>query len=77
MGTECPKFVLCIEKVRKWLVLHHVEVQQYLCEKNLDWAPSRDWWVFTYTMNALAHETNLGFEELQGMQTLFCNSDYL
>ena len=74
MGTECPKFCtvhwLSMGKVLKWLVLHRVEVQQYLLEKNLDWAPSRDWWVFTYTMHELVHEANFVFEELQGMQTL-------
>ncbi|KAH6575369.1 hypothetical protein BASA62_001946 [Batrachochytrium salamandrivorans] len=57
-------------KVLSWLVLHRVEVQKYLLEKNLEWTPPDAWWVFMYTMNAIVYEANIVFQELQGMATL-------
>ena len=74
MRSECPKFCsvrwLSMGKVLSWLVLHRVEVQQYLLEKNLEWTPPNTWWVFMYTMNAIVYEANIAFQDLQGITTL-------
>lgn len=74
MRSECPKFCsvrwLSMGKVLTWLLLHRVEVQEYLQKKEVSWAPSDPWWVFVCAMHALVCEANAVFVELQGLKTL-------
>jgi hypothetical protein len=74
MWSTCPKVAdtrwVSIYSVADWFVSKIIAVTEHLDLKKPRCSPSKSWWVFLFSVHAVARESKAVFVSLQGQTTL-------